>query len=57
MLMIKVGKPSKDRDEKSLYSFEKTSELIDTGVFKYIRHPLYAGLILLTWGIYFGLAL
>ena len=32
---------------------EDTSSLITTGLFKYIRHPLYASLIYLTWGIFF----
>ena len=46
------GKPVKERDEKELYQFEKTSELIDQGIFKYIRHPLYSSLLFLTWGIF-----
>ena len=48
----KAGKPTKTRDEDLLFEFEKTSELVDTGIFKYIRHPLYSSLIFLTWGIY-----
>lgn len=39
------------REDKTLYEFEKTSELIVTGIFSYIRHPMYASLIFLTWGI------
>lgn len=46
------GKAEKSRDDKNLFGFEKTTELIDTGVFKQIRHPLYASLIFLTWGIF-----
>ena len=45
------GKAGKDRDDSNLYTFEKTSELVDTGIYKYIRHPLYASLLYLTWGI------
>ena len=52
MQMKKLGKASKSRDEDTLYQFEKTTELIDVGIFKYIRHPLYSSLIFLTWGIY-----
>lgn len=52
LLMKKIGKPHQIRDEKNLFGFEKTTELIDSGVFKYIRHPLYASLIFLTWAIY-----
>lgn len=51
ILMKKMGKPKSDRNEKSLYQFEKTTELIEQGIFKYIRHPLYSSLIFLTWGI------
>lgn len=52
LLMKKMGKQKKDRDENSLYQFEKTTELVDQGIFKYIRHPLYSSLLFLTWGIY-----
>ncbi len=53
MLLIKqVGKPNSVRDEKNLFGFEKTTELIDTGVFKYVRHPLYSSLIFVTWAIF-----
>lgn len=52
VLMKKRGKFEKSRDDKILYQFEKTSELIDTGIFKYIRHPLYSSLHFLTWGIF-----
>jgi protein-S-isoprenylcysteine O-methyltransferase Ste14 len=53
ILIKKVGKPSTQRDENALYQFEQTSELIDTGIYKYIRHPLYSSLLFLTWGIFF----
>lgn len=45
------GQQANHRDEKSLYQFEKTSELVDNGIYKYIRHPLYSSLLFLTWGI------
>jgi protein-S-isoprenylcysteine O-methyltransferase Ste14 len=47
----KKGKPVNDRNEITLYQFEKTSELVEDGIFRYIRHPLYSSLIFLTWGI------
>jgi protein-S-isoprenylcysteine O-methyltransferase Ste14 len=53
MLMKKIGKPQDSRKDSSLYAFEKTSELVQQGIFKYIRHPLYSSLLYLTWGIYF----
>ena len=52
LLLKRAGKTEKNRDEKALYQFEKTVELIDTGIFKYIRHPLYSSLLFLTWGIF-----
>lgn len=53
MRMRRAGKAARSRDEKGLYGFEKTTELVDTGIFKYIRHPLYASLLYLTWGTFF----
>ena len=52
LLLKKAAKTDYARNEKSLYRFERTTELIDTGVFKYIRHPLYSSLLFLTWGIF-----
>lgn len=52
VLLKTIGKPKKDRKENSLFQFEKTSELVDRGIFKYIRHPLYSSLLFLTWGIF-----
>ena len=52
LLLKKIGKPVQGRNEEGLYSFEQTSNLVDTGIFKYIRHPLYSSLLLLTWGIF-----
>jgi len=51
ILLKRIGKPDKNRDKKTLYKFEQTTELVDKGIFKYIRHPLYSSLLFLTWGI------
>lgn len=32
------------------YSFENTNNLVSSGIYKYIRHPMYASLFFLTWG-------
>jgi protein-S-isoprenylcysteine O-methyltransferase Ste14 len=48
------GKPTRQREgEPQLLAFEKTSTLVTTGIYHYIRHPLYSSLLLLTWGIFF----
>lgn len=50
------GKPAKQREgEPSLMAFEKTTALVTTGIYHYIRHPLYSSLFGLTWGIFFKL--
>ncbi|MBN1388862.1 MAG: isoprenylcysteine carboxylmethyltransferase family protein [Bacteroidales bacterium] len=50
--MKRKGRPGRDSRQKTLYRFEKTSHLVDTGIFRYIRHPLYSSLLFLTWGIF-----
>lgn len=48
------GKPVASREaEPQLLAFEKTSELVTSGIYQYIRHPLYSSLLFLTWGIFF----
>lgn len=41
------------RKGKSEDSFENTTVLVKTGVYKYIRHPLYCSLLLLGTGVMF----
>jgi protein-S-isoprenylcysteine O-methyltransferase Ste14 len=51
--LVKQGRPVQQREgDPQLLSFEKTSTLVTTGIFHYIRHPLYSSLLFLTWGIY-----
>jgi protein-S-isoprenylcysteine O-methyltransferase Ste14 len=38
---------------KPIDSVEMTSILVDNGIYKYIRHPLYSSMLFLTWGIFF----
>jgi len=48
------GKPTANREsDPALLAFEKTTQLVTSGIYKYIRHPLYSSLFLLTWGIFF----
>jgi protein-S-isoprenylcysteine O-methyltransferase Ste14 len=48
------GKPVETRKaDPSLLAFEKTTQLVTSGIYKYIRHPLYSSLLLLTWGTFF----
>jgi len=34
-------------------ALEATTQLVSTGVFHFIRHPLYSSLLLLAWGLFF----
>ena len=48
------GKSDSIREEQpELLAFERTTSLVTTGIYHYIRHPLYSSLLLLTWGIFF----
>ncbi|MDP4292608.1 MAG: methyltransferase [Bacteroidota bacterium] len=51
LMLKRFGKPERIRNDDTLFHFEQTTVLIDTGIYKYIRHPLYSSLLFLTWGI------
>lgn len=52
-LLQRYGGASQTRVDGSLYKFEKTTSLVERGVFSYIRHPMYASLLALAWGAFF----
>ena len=43
-LLHKIGRPRQ--------GIEDTTTLVKTGVYRYIRHPLYSSLILIAWGAF-----
>jgi protein-S-isoprenylcysteine O-methyltransferase Ste14 len=49
-LLKAIGRPGTERSDAELFAFEKTSTLVTTGAFRYIRHPMYAALLFLNWG-------
>jgi protein-S-isoprenylcysteine O-methyltransferase Ste14 len=51
-LLHVVGKPDNKREDDTLLTFEKTSALVTTGLYRYIRHPLYSSLLFLAWGAF-----
>jgi protein-S-isoprenylcysteine O-methyltransferase Ste14 len=56
LLLKQRGKPAEARaGEPNLLAFEKTTQLVTSGIYAYIRHPLYSSLLLLAWGIFFKL--
>jgi protein-S-isoprenylcysteine O-methyltransferase Ste14 len=51
-LLRRLGRPSEEREGVELLSFERTSTLVTTGAYRYIRHPMYAALLFLAWGVF-----
>jgi protein-S-isoprenylcysteine O-methyltransferase Ste14 len=48
------GKPDARRPhDPALAWIETTTQLVTTGPFRHIRHPLYSSLLLLAWGVFF----
>jgi protein-S-isoprenylcysteine O-methyltransferase Ste14 len=47
-----IGVPRRE-GEPQLLAFERTSALVTTGIYRYIRHPLYSSLLSLAWGLFF----
>lgn len=46
------GHPNHRREgEPQLWGIERTTVLVTSGIYRYIRHPLYSSLMLLSWGI------
>jgi len=50
--LSRARKPGIVRVDEKLFRFEKTTELVTKGIFRYIRHPMYSSLLFLSWGIW-----
>jgi protein-S-isoprenylcysteine O-methyltransferase Ste14 len=48
--LLRTANQANNRSESELYNFERTSQLITSGIYHYIRHPLYASLLYLALG-------
>lgn len=44
-LLRHAGKPTD--------ALEATTQLVQSGIYRFIRHPLYASLLILAWGLFF----
>ncbi len=51
-LLKNIGKPDNTRNDSSLFEFEKTTSIVSSGAFRYIRHPMYATLLFLAWAAF-----
>ncbi|MCB9284655.1 MAG: isoprenylcysteine carboxylmethyltransferase family protein [Lewinellaceae bacterium] len=47
----RAGKSVEQRRDSALFNFEATTVLVDKGIYRYIRHPMYSSLLFLAWGI------
>jgi protein-S-isoprenylcysteine O-methyltransferase Ste14 len=45
ILLRQAGKPTD--------ALEATTQLVQSGIYRFIRHPLYSSLLFLAWGIFF----
>ena len=48
----RARRDEQERPEAGLLEFEKTAELVTTGIYRTIRHPMYSSLLLLAWGVF-----
>jgi protein-S-isoprenylcysteine O-methyltransferase Ste14 len=51
-LLRVVGKPSSAAAVSTNLGFENTTTLVTSGLYRFIRHPLYASLLALVWCAY-----
>ena len=52
-LLRRSGGPREKRRESANFQFEDTTHLITSGIYGYIRHPMYSSLLFLSWGVFF----
>ena len=53
VMMHRHGQATHQRSDDGLLAFEKTTQLVERGIYALIRHPLYASLLCLAWGVFF----
>lgn len=51
-LLRQIGRPDPSIPDPARLGVEKTTRLVRSGAYRYIRHPLYASLLLLAWGAF-----
>ncbi len=52
LAFVRSGNISRHRTDATLFPFERTTSLVTSGAYRYIRHPMYGALLLLAWGVY-----
>ncbi len=52
MLLKQSGGYAEREDTPENLSFENTVNVVDDGIYRYIRHPMYSSLFFLAWGAF-----
>ena len=50
VVLLKLGKPDRRRADPTLLGMEKTTKLVTSGIYRYIRHPMYSSAVVGVWG-------
>src|SRR4030042_3829338 len=51
-VLRQVGKPDKSIQDSIRLGLEQTTRLVTVGPYRIIRHPMYAALLCLAWGVF-----
>lgn len=50
VLLRRLGRPRPTTEGSPVFEWENTESLVSTGIYRYIRHPMYSSLLFLAWG-------
>jgi protein-S-isoprenylcysteine O-methyltransferase Ste14 len=50
ILLRRFGRSRPTTEGSTVFGWENTENLVTTGVYRYIRHPMYSALLFLAWG-------
>jgi len=52
-ISLNKGKANGKRVDPTLIGIEKTTKLVKTGAYRFIRHPMYSAFLFGAWGVFF----
>jgi protein-S-isoprenylcysteine O-methyltransferase Ste14 len=52
VISLRRGRPDSRREDATLLGMEKTTELVTTGAYRYVRHPMYSSILFGVLGIF-----